>query len=120
MSTSPGACSKTRSTSQNESERTARYEKRSTPQSATVATTAAATVAALSHATTDTTVADTTYATVTDTIDVLSKCQAPRCQRIDANYAIFYYNELGEEDSQEICWCYRQDLKNSRKYRGGS
>src|SRR5438128_5539034 len=111
MSSSPGARSKTRSTSKNETECAARYEKRYSPQSATDATAAAA------IATTPTTEKETPEARHPELLD---KCQAPRCQRIDSNYVICYYNELGEKTTEEICWHCRNKYKKCRKYRGGT
>ena len=130
MSSSPGARSKTRSTSKNETERAARYEKRSSPQSATADTTAAATIAATptpeQSATADATAAATIAATSTTTTTPearcpeLQQCQNSRCRRMDANYDICYYDELGEQTTQEICWRCRNNLKRSHKYRGGT
>jgi hypothetical protein len=146
MSSSPGARSKTRSTSKNETERAARYEKRYSPQSATDATaaaaivdtpdaTAAAIIAATPDATAAATIATTPDATAAATIAAtpnieqdtpearcpeLKLCQAPNCRHMDANYDICYYNELGEKTTQEICWRCRNDLKNYHKYRGGT
>src|SRR5438128_3229025 len=132
MSSNSGARSKTRSTSKNETERAACYEKRSSPQSATADTTAAATIAATptseQSATADTTAAATIAATPTTTTEYtpearcpeLQQCQNSRCRRMDTNYDICYYDELGEQTTQEICWRCRNNLKRSHKYRGGT
>ena len=109
MSSSPGARSKTRSTSKNETERAARYEKRYSPQSATADTTAAATIAATP-----------TELTPEARCPELQQCQNSRCRRMDANYDILYYDKLGEQTTQEICWRCRNIFKRSHKYRGGT
>src|SRR5438128_968126 len=112
MSSDSGARSKTRSTSKNESERTARYEKRSSPQSATAEATAAATIAA--------TPTTTTEYTPEARCPELQQCKVYRCRRMDANYDICYYNELGEKTTQQICWRCRNKYKEEHKFRGGT